>query len=99
VLIIEDDPNFAHILLKQANIKGFKCLTAATGEDGLVLALNSIHKPLFWIWVYQGLQVQVLQELKSNTSVRHIPVHIISANDRSLSQYARSCRIFNKTNI
>jgi response regulator of citrate/malate metabolism len=25
-----------------------------------------------------------LQELKSNTSVRHIPVHIISANDRSL---------------
>jgi hypothetical protein len=57
VLIIEDDPNFAHILLKQANIKGFKCLTAATGEDGLVLALNSIHKPLFWIWVYQEYQV------------------------------------------
>src|SRR5665647_1709273 len=36
VLIIEDDLKFASILLKQANKKGFKCLSAATGEDGLL---------------------------------------------------------------
>jgi len=43
VLIIEDDLNFATVLLKQANKKGFKGLSAATGEDGLVLA--SKYKP------------------------------------------------------
>jgi DNA-binding response OmpR family regulator len=36
LLIIEDDPNFAHTF-KTSQYKGFKCLTAATGEDGLVL--------------------------------------------------------------
>lgn len=85
VLIIEDDRNFASILLKQANKKGFKCLSAATGEDGLLLA--SKYKPLAII-LDMGLPgitgKQVLQELKANPSVRHIPVHIISADDRSL---------------
>ncbi|MFV8353967.1 response regulator [Flavobacterium sp. XS2P14] len=85
VLIIEDDPNFAHILLKQANIKGFKCLTAATGEDGLVLASKFNPQAIILDMGLPGISgKQVLQELKSNTSVRHIPVHIISANDRSL---------------
>ena len=85
VLIIEDDPNFAHILLKQANIKGFKCLTAATGEDGLVLAAKFNPQAIILDMGLPGISgKQVLQELKSNTTVRHIPVHIISANDRSL---------------
>ena len=85
VLIIEDDPNFANILLKQANIKGFKCLTAATGEDGLVLASKFNPQAIILDMGLPGISgKQVLQELKSNPSVRHIPVHIISANDRSL---------------
>ncbi len=85
VLIIEDDPNFAKILSKQANKKGFKCLTAATGEDGLVLASKFNPQAIILDMGLPGISgKQVLQELKSNTSVRHIPVHIISANDRSL---------------
>ena len=85
VLIIEDDPNFAKILLKQANKKGFKCLNAATGEDGLVLASKFNPQAIILDMGLPGISgKQVLQELKSNTSVRHIPVHIISANDRSL---------------
>ena len=85
VLIIEDDPNFANILLKQANKKGFKCLTAASGEDGLVLASKFNPQAIILDMGLPGISgEQVLQELKSNTSVRHIPVHIISANDRSL---------------
>ncbi len=85
VLIIEDDQNFANILLKQANKKGFKCLTAATGEDGLVLASKFNPQAIILDMGLPGISgKQVLQELKSNPSVRHIPVHIISANDRSL---------------
>ncbi|MFV5692157.1 response regulator [Flavobacterium sp. LT1R49] len=85
VLIIEDDHNFASILLKQANKKGFKCLSAATGEDGLLLASKYKPQAIILDMGLPGIKgKQVLHELKVNPSVRHIPVHIISANDRSL---------------
>ncbi|MFV7235712.1 response regulator [Flavobacterium sp. ZB4R12] len=85
VLIIEDDRNFASILLKQANKKGFKCLSAATGEDGLLLASKYKPQAIILDMGLPGIKgKQVLHELKANPSVRHIPVHIISANDRSL---------------
>jgi len=85
VLIIEDDLKFAAILLNQANKKGFKCLSAASGEDGLLLA--SIHKPQAIIldMSLPGINGHtVLLELKANPSLRHIPVHIISGKERSL---------------
>ncbi len=85
VLIIEDDRNFASILLKQANKKGFKCLSAATGEDGLLLASKYKPQAIILDMGLPGIKgQQVLHELKANPSVRHIPVHIMSANDRSL---------------
>ncbi|MFV5695367.1 response regulator [Flavobacterium sp. LB3P122] len=85
VLIIEDDRNFAAILLKQANKKGFKCLSAASGEDGLLLASKYKPQAIILDMGLPGIKgKQVLYELKVNPSVRHIPVHIISANDRSL---------------
>ena len=85
VLIIEDDRNFAAILLNQANKKGFKCLSASSGEDGLLLAEKYKPQAIILDMGLPGISgKQVLHELKSNPSVRHIPVHIISANDRSL---------------
>ena len=85
VLIIEDDLKFAAILLKQANNKGFKCLSAATGEDGLMLAAKYQPKAIILDMNLPGMNGHhVLLELKENPSVRHIPVHIISANERSL---------------
>jgi signal transduction histidine kinase/DNA-binding response OmpR family regulator/CHASE3 domain sensor protein len=85
VLIIEDDLKFASIFLKQANEKGFKCLSAATGEDGLLLAAKYKPQAIILDMGLPGMNGhQVLLELKANPSVRHIPVHIISANERSL---------------
>jgi len=85
VLIIEDDLKFASILLKQANKKGFKCLSAATGEDGLVLASKYKPQAIILDMLLPGISGDiVLSELKANPSVRHIPVHIISAKERSL---------------
>jgi len=85
VLIIEDDLKFAAILLKQANKKGFKCLSAATGEDGLSLALKYKPQAIILDMVLPGINGHaILLELKANPSLRHIPVHIISAKERSL---------------
>jgi len=85
VLIIEDDLKFASILLTQANKKGFKCLSAATGEDGLLLAAKYKPQAIILDMGLPGINGhQVLNELKANPSIRHIPVHIISAKERSL---------------
>jgi CheY-like chemotaxis protein len=85
VLVIEDDLKFAAILLKQASKKGFKYLSAATGEDGLALAIKYIPKAIILDMDLPGINGhKVLHELKANPNVRHIPVHIISVNERSL---------------
>jgi CheY-like chemotaxis protein/signal transduction histidine kinase/CHASE3 domain sensor protein len=85
VLLIEDDLKFASILLKLANKKGFKCLSAATGEDGLLLASKYKPQAIILDMTLPGINGhEVLNGLKSNPSVRHIPVHIISARERSL---------------
>jgi len=85
ILIIEDDLKFASILLEQANKKGFKCLSAATGEDGLLLAAKYKPQAIILDMGLPGINGhEVLLELKANPSIRHIPVHIISANDSSL---------------
>lgn len=85
LLIIEDDLNFAGILLKQANAKGFKCLAAASGEDGLVLAERYKPHAILLDMDLPGIDGhKVLAELKNTPSVRHIPVHIISVNERTI---------------
>jgi len=85
VLVIEDDLNFAFILLKQANLKGFKCLSAATGEDGLLLAAKYKPQAIILDMTLPGINGHsVLLELKANPAVRHIPVHIISGEERTL---------------
>ena len=84
VLIIEDDLKFASILLKQANKKGFKGVSAATGEDGLLLASKYKPQAIILDMGLPGIKGhQVLIELKANPTIKHIPVHIISVNERS----------------
>lgn len=84
VLFIEDDRRFVQILMEQARRKGFKCLAAASGSGGLALANQ--YKPSAII-LDLGLPDMdggtVLDALKYNLGTRHIPVHIVSARDKS----------------
>lgn len=84
VLLIEDDLKFAKIILNQAKEKDFKCIVAATGEDGLALAAKYKPQAIILDMNLPGINgQQVLLELKANPEVKHIPVHIISAKDSS----------------
>ena len=79
VLIVENDANFAKILLDMAREKGFKGLVALDGEAGLELAhafqpdaiTLDIDMPGMDGWA-------VLDRLKHHPETRHIPVHIIT---------------------
>ena len=91
LLIIEDDLVFASILLKQADKKGFKCLSASTGEDGLLLAAKFKPQAIILDMGLPGISgKEVLIELKANPSLRYIPVHIISASEAPIDQIKES---------
>lgn len=85
LLIIEDDPISAKIMRDFARERGFKCIIAHDGETGLHFA--DYHKPSAII-LDIGLPGidgwAVLERLKSDATLRHIPVHFMSASDISL---------------
>jgi CheY-like chemotaxis protein/signal transduction histidine kinase/HAMP domain-containing protein len=86
ILIIEDDPVFAEVLMDLCRRKGCKALYAPTGEQGLTLAVDHIPKGIFLDIRLPGCDGwSVLESLKANPDTRHIPVHIISVEDDTRS--------------
>lgn len=83
LLIIEDDANFVKILTDIARQQGFKVLAALRSQSGLALAqqfkpraiLLDLHLPDLDGWT-------VLDRLKHDPELRHIPVHILSSDDQ-----------------
>ncbi|MEZ4722415.1 MAG: response regulator [Flavobacteriales bacterium] len=85
ILIIEDDLEFARLLGVQAHEKGFKFISASSGEDGLLLAGQYRPSAIILDIDLPGIDGHiVLKELKGNPDVRHIPVHIMSVNEKTL---------------
>lgn len=84
VLVIEDDPVFAKVLLNLAHEKGLKCLIAGDGETGLHFA--DYHNPAGIILDIElpGIDgLAVMARLRENPITSHIPVHIISSSDKT----------------
>jgi CheY-like chemotaxis protein/signal transduction histidine kinase/HAMP domain-containing protein len=92
VLIVEDDVNFASILLDLAREKGFKGLVATTGS--IALALAHKYKPsaiTLDIRLPDRDGWTVLDRLKHDAQTSYIPVHIITVEEqrqRALQQGA-----------
>jgi HAMP domain-containing protein/CheY-like chemotaxis protein/signal transduction histidine kinase len=83
VLIVENDLNFARVLLEMAREKGFLGLIALDGETGITLAHEYKPDAITLDIDMPGIDGwQVLDHLKHNPDTRHIPVHIISGVDR-----------------
>lgn len=85
ILIIEDDENFSKVLYEIAHDRGFKCMVALDGESGLHFADYYQPSAIILDIGLPGIDgYEVMERLKDNTKTRHIPVHIISAADKSL---------------
>ena len=79
VLIIENDSNFARILLDMAHDKDFKGIVALDGESGLELAHEFTPDAITLDLDMPGMDGwAVLDRLKHHAETRHIPVHIIT---------------------
>jgi CheY-like chemotaxis protein/CHASE3 domain sensor protein len=84
ILIVEDDPPFATILRDMAHELGFQCIITHTASDGLAAAATYRPKAILLdmnLPDYSGLGV--LDQLKRNPQMRHIPVHVVSVADYS----------------
>ncbi len=84
VLIIEDDAAFAKILMGQARERGFKCLAAGDGGSGLQLAAEYTPSAIILDLGLPDIDgATVLDGLKYDLATRHIPVHVMSARDKT----------------
>ena len=83
ILVVEDEPNFARILFDLAHELGYNCLVAHGADEGFGLAVEFIPDAILLdmrLPDHSGLTV--LQRLKASAPTRHIPVHVISVEDR-----------------
>ena len=82
LLVIEDDLEFARILYALAHELDFQCLIATSAEEGLTLVRQ--YNPsvvLLDVGLPDHSGLSVLDRLKQDVRTRHIPVHVVSAND------------------
>ncbi|MDF1512422.1 MAG: response regulator [Anaerolineae bacterium] len=90
LLIVEDDPVFGNILSEFAHDKGFQPMLAKDGETGIQLAIE--HNP---VAILLDLSLpgfsgwDVLDNVKHNPELQDIPVHIISAQDKTFNAFLR----------
>ncbi|MFJ4193310.1 response regulator [Pseudomonas sp. NPDC089534] len=83
ILVVEDEPNFANILYDLAHELGYRCLVAHGADEGYELAREFLPDAILLdmrLPDHSGLTV--LQRLKEHPETRHIPVHVISVEDR-----------------
>ncbi len=95
LLIVEDDPHYARILMDMAHEEGFKVLVAGRGEEALDLAeeFNPAAVSLD-IFLPDMLGWTVMSQLKQNAKTRHIPVQIITLDEDKQHALARGAFSF-----
>jgi len=95
LLIVEDDPHYARVMVDLARDKGFKVLVAMRGADALELARQ--YQPTavsLDVFLPDMLGWTVLSQLKQNPATRHIPVHIITLDEDRRHGLARGAFSF-----
>ncbi|HEX8809997.1 MAG TPA: response regulator, partial [Xanthobacteraceae bacterium] len=95
LLVVEDDPHYARILVDLARDKGFKALLAMRGDDALNLAKQ--YQPTavsLDVFLPDMLGWTVLSQLKESPLTRHIPVQIVSLDEDRQHGLARGAFAF-----
>ncbi|MGA2943796.1 MAG: response regulator, partial [Xanthobacteraceae bacterium] len=95
LLIVEDDPHYARILIDLARDKGFKALLAQRGDDALNLAKQYQPSAVSLdVFLPDMLGWNVLSQLKQNSLTRHIPVQIVTLDEDRQHGLARGAFSF-----
>jgi CheY-like chemotaxis protein len=95
LLIVEDDPHYARVLVDLAHDKGFKVLVANHGMEALALA-REYHPIAISLDVFlpDMLGWTVLNHLKQDPTTRHIPVQMLTMDEDRQQGLARGAFSF-----
>jgi HAMP domain-containing protein/CheY-like chemotaxis protein/signal transduction histidine kinase len=95
LLVVEDDPNYARILLDMARATGFKVLVATTGAEALALAREYLPAAVSLdVFLPDMLGWTVLSQLKQDPATRHIPVQVVTLDEDRQHGLARGAFSF-----
>jgi CheY-like chemotaxis protein len=95
LLIVEDDPHYARVLVDLAHDKGFKVLVAMRGSEALSLARQ--YRPMavsLDVFLPDMLGWTVLSQLKQDPVTRHIPVQVVTLDEDRQHSLARGAFAF-----
>ncbi|QNI33189.1 HAMP domain-containing protein [Alloacidobacterium dinghuense] len=82
LLIVEDDPHYARVLCDLARDKGFKVLVASRGAEALELAREFRPSAVSLdVFLPDMLGWTVLNHLKQDPGMRHIPVQMLTMDE------------------
>jgi HAMP domain-containing protein/CheY-like chemotaxis protein/signal transduction histidine kinase len=82
LLIVEDDPHYARVVLGIARSRGFKGIIANRGQQALALAREYLPTAITLdVFLPDMLGWTVLNNLKLDGRTRHIPVQILSIEE------------------
>jgi len=82
VLIVDDDPNALEILSRMLAREGYTCKTAESGQIGLdLLAREPFDVIVLDVMMPNMDGLQVCERLRSNATLRSIPVILLTAKD------------------
>ena len=82
LLLVEDDPHYASLMMDLARREGFKVLVATRGSDALAMARE--YKPTavsLDVFLPDMLGWSVLGQLKQDPELRHIPVQMLTLDE------------------
>jgi signal transduction histidine kinase/CheY-like chemotaxis protein len=89
LLVVEDDESFARILYNMAHDLDFQCILAHSADEALIVATQYMPNAVVLdVGLPDHSGLSVLDRLKQNPRTRHIPVHVISADDYSQTAYS-----------
>ena len=95
LLVVEDDPHYARIIMDLARDKGFKVLVSARGSDALELAQQFQPSAISLdVFLPDMLGWTVLSQLKKNALTRHIPVQVVTLDEDRQHALARGAFSF-----
>jgi CheY-like chemotaxis protein/two-component sensor histidine kinase len=95
LLVVEDDPHYARVLVDVARSRGFKVLAATRGADAITLARRYVPTGISLdVFLPDMLGWTVLSHLKQDPLTRHIPVQMVTLEEDRQHGLARGALSF-----
>ena len=100
ILIIEDDEELVKSLVDTAHKLSFKTIVTNMGREGIILAKEFIPSAIILNFNMPDINgATVLEQLKNQLNLRHIPVHVLAAKENQLEAMQLGALSFQQTPV